>query len=619
MPVRLLAPVLLVTALGAFFRLHRLDAIPPGLFGDEAADGLQAAAILHGEQLPIYIEEPTKWGSREPMYHYLMAGVFAVFGVSARTIRLTSALIGIATVPLVYVVCRPVWGSRVALVAGALLAVMRWHVGVSRIGLRAVLTPFWVVVTLLAFRALLRHRTRRAAVALGVALGLGFYTYPAYWVVPPALLIVLAAAVRGRGLDGVRAALPLAALALGAALVVAAPLIRYAIAKPEYFFARAARTARVNSAVTAEGGSLRDNVQKVLLMLHLRGDANARHNFPNQPMLDPITGGLFFLGLARLARGRERRGESGEETGAARVGALAFWLLPLVPSALSDSAPHALRAAAAIPAVCLISALGLEWLVCLTGSRRALAVGLVTAALVAVSAFNYQAYFRQWASSPAVAAAFNADTLRFFDYCAGLAGTNDLYVSPRISGAPQIRFLNLTRREAWHGIDEGALVASGGAARDRVYVSEVPALNALIEELYPHAALVGKYTWEGHRTGRIYRVPAAELRTSLDDRQRARLRLLLEEVAHDPSDASPDHSPPLPRNSRFETPPGRGDSSELVKRSRGVERSSASREWCRHDAAPLSKAGALRAPFRRCYDLSAPGFLHELSVRAVAP
>lgn len=529
MPVRLLAPVLLLTALATFFRLHQLDTLPPGLFGDEAANGLQAAAILQGERLPIYIEEPTKWGSREPMYHYLMAGVFAVFGISAMAVRLTSALIGMATVPLFYAVCRLVWGPRVALLAGALLAVMRWHVGVSRIGLRAVLAPLWVVLTLLALSTLLRHRTRRAAIALGIALGLGFYTYPAYWVVPPALLILLAAAVRRAGLHAVHHILPLAALALGTALVVAAPLIRYAIAKPDYFFARAARTATMSGNVSAGGASLRDNVQKVLFMLHLRGDANARHNLPNRPMLDPVTGGLFLLGLAELARrSAGREGESGEETGIARVGALVFWLLPLLPSALSDSAPHALRAAGAIPAVCLISALGLAALMRLTGSRRTLAVGPATAALVAVSAFNYHAYFRQWGSSPAVAASFNADAVRFFGYCAGLAVANDLYASPRVSGAPQIRFLNLARHEAWHALDEGALVASGGAARDRVYASEAPALNALIEELYPHAELLGKYTWEGHRTGRIYRVRAADLKASLDERQRALVRLLIE-------------------------------------------------------------------------------------------
>src|SRR5262245_2240837 len=74
-----LAGLTLVVALAVLYRTYALDLIPPGLFGDEAADGLVAAEIYDGHAFPLFIEEPAaiKWSSREPLYHYLVAAVFA--------------------------------------------------------------------------------------------------------------------------------------------------------------------------------------------------------------------------------------------------------------------------------------------------------------------------------------------------------------------------------------------------------------------------------------------------------------------------------------------------------------------------------------------------------------
>ena len=93
-------------------------------------------------------------------------------------------------------------------------------------------------------------------------------------------------------------------------------------------FAAAARTAG-DTAAQHGPPFLLDNAQRVLLMLHVRGDNNPRHNIPGAPQLDPITGALFVVGLLLVLRG------SGLDA-PRRVGVLAFWLLPLVPSAVSD-------------------------------------------------------------------------------------------------------------------------------------------------------------------------------------------------------------------------------------------------------------------------------------------
>jgi 4-amino-4-deoxy-L-arabinose transferase-like glycosyltransferase len=532
------AGLLAVVGLAAFFRLHDLRDIPPGLFGDEAAEGVVAAAIRHGEQFPVYVEEETKWGSREPLYHYVMAGVFAVFGESPATIRLTSALIGIITVPLAFRLCRLHLGSSVALLTAALLAVSRWHVTMSRLGLRAILTPLWIVLTLLAATFLWRRRSAASALALGVIVGAGFYTYPSYWLMPPFLVAcVLWKVARGELRDGRRFA-SLAAIVVGSALLTVAPLVRYAILKPDYFFGRATRT--LTEGAAAAESSYRDGLLKVLLMLHLRGDRNARHNIPGRPMLDPASGFFFVAGLAYMLRSLvHNRG-----TPQAFAAIVVLWLAFLLPSAVTDSAPHALRALGAVPAVCAIAAIGVHRL----GSSLAAAVQALrskrleaastlpraaaaslplwtrrmayVAALLAAGALSYHDYFDDWAKRPGVAVAFSSDVVAFFDRVAELGDGREVRAVPHIADAPQVRFLNRDRKLDIRPLDQSSFVAAP-AARDRILIVDTPRLNALVAALYPDAETLARYASEDRPTGRVYLVRREQLRQALtaDDRQ----------------------------------------------------------------------------------------------------
>ncbi len=496
-----------VVALAAAFRCYRLDSVPPGLFGDEAADGLVARAIARGEHFPLFVEEPTLWGSREPLYHYVMAAVLRLWGTTPAAIRLTSALLGIATAGMLFAVAQRLFGLRVALFAGLVLAAGRWPVTVSRLGLRAVLVPLCVVLVVWALVRLARRRRPLDAIGLGVALGIGFYSYPAYWIVPAALAVPLAAALWKARAEPWRPLAGLAAVTALSALLVVAPLLGYALAKPEHFFGRAAHTVE-DRARQGQGRSLRDDLQRVLFMLHLRGDANARHNLPGAPMLDPVTGLAVVAGV--IIAVRRLRAEP-----VRYGGVLACWLLPLLPSAVTDSAPHALRAAGALPAVALLAGIGLDRLAVVgrRGGRLATA-----AALAAIIALNYHDYFRRWAVSPAVAAAFNSDAVRFFRYCASLAETHDVFAVRRTFDAPQFAFLELDRQGSWHWIEDERVLLAQGATRDRVIVSPVGELNDLIEQLYPDVEVLARFD----TSGRIYRLRRAQLRGELDADERRR-------------------------------------------------------------------------------------------------
>src|SRR5690606_2155433 len=96
------AVLLAVTSLAALLRLYQLGLIPPGFQFDEAFNALDAARVLEGER-PLFL--PAN-GGREVLYTYLQAGLAALLGLSVYTLRLTSALVGIVTIPAGYLLVR---------------------------------------------------------------------------------------------------------------------------------------------------------------------------------------------------------------------------------------------------------------------------------------------------------------------------------------------------------------------------------------------------------------------------------------------------------------------------------------------------------------------------------
>ena len=68
------------------------------------------------------------------------------------------------------------------------------------------------------------------------------------------------------------------------------------------------------------------------------------------------------------------------------------------------------------------------------------------------------------------------------------------------------------------------------AARDRVFVCDEPATNALLHRLYPDAQEVGRYAIYTMRTGRILRVPAASLWPRLPPAEEEQARYFIQRM-----------------------------------------------------------------------------------------
>ena len=88
-----------------FFRVWMLNDVPPGLHHDEVIIGQVAKDILRGH-FGVYF---TAGYGHEPLYHYLVAGMFSAIGANAYVLRLTSAFIAMLGLAATYVFVRRVF------------------------------------------------------------------------------------------------------------------------------------------------------------------------------------------------------------------------------------------------------------------------------------------------------------------------------------------------------------------------------------------------------------------------------------------------------------------------------------------------------------------------------
>ncbi len=402
-----LLPLAVILCLGGWLRLTHLNAIPPGLWLDEALNGQDAVAVWQpgGEGFRmVYPEEYP----REPLYITLLACAVRVLGPVSVTLRLVSALIGIAALVLVFGMARALAGPRVGLLAAAVLATLFWHVLFSRLVFRTNLLAPWMaalVWTVVAWRR--RPALWRAALA-GVLIGGGFYTYLA-WYFMALLWVPLVLWIASRDRAGAAPRPPASPLlCLGLAALVALPLLVHYVRHPEDLMARAGQVSVTNLPPTAAAAEVLENAWEALGMFHLTGDHVAKQNLPWRPALDPVQGLFFLIGLALCARSLRSAGGLPRPHGAILLGWIAAGLLPTIFT-ITDS-PNFLRTLVLTPAVATVTALGLAW----AAERAAARTGRIAALSLLALALGYSTFqshrtLHEWSRREDVYLAFQGD------------------------------------------------------------------------------------------------------------------------------------------------------------------------------------------------------------------
>ncbi|MDQ2808601.1 MAG: glycosyltransferase family 39 protein, partial [Chloroflexota bacterium] len=297
LPARVEWAILAALLVGAgALRLWNLDNVPPGLWFDEAQNGIVGLNLLKAGAIhPTFIADFTQMGAL-PFYFFGL--VLKVTGTLVWPLRLLPALAGAIIAPLLYLLGARLYGWRVGLAAGGLVAVSAWNLTFSRFGIVSLMTvAVDVAVYLCAAQALRTGRLGYYAGA-GVLLGLALQTYYAARLVPLVLIaLLLHQLVSSRGRLLRTAGLGLLIFTVGG-LLAFLPVGLFALQQPAVFNGRINDVSVFNPAVNGGNpNAFSTSLNLHLLMFNFHGDSNGRHNLPGAPMLDDITAALFFLGL----------------------------------------------------------------------------------------------------------------------------------------------------------------------------------------------------------------------------------------------------------------------------------------------------------------------------------
>lgn len=281
-------------------RTWHLGSLPYGVWFDEVDSAANARALLH---LPFQAYAPGNYGHNPSLYFYLLAALIHVEGGSIGTIRLASALFGLLGALAAYLIGRRAGGPALGLAAAALIGVTAWSITFSRVAMPDIAVPAMVGLGICALCYALYTPSSFSFLLSGLVLGLSLLTYQGAFLPALATLTLTAGRLRLDAPFRRRALASVAFLPLGV-LIGALPLLVASHLDPAY------ATARVSSvSITHEYGdwahlmpALLRNVQRHALMFTVSGDLNGRHNLPGAPMLDPLTGTLFLLGLGICLR-----------------------------------------------------------------------------------------------------------------------------------------------------------------------------------------------------------------------------------------------------------------------------------------------------------------------------
>jgi hypothetical protein len=283
-----------------FFRVTQIERVPYEMWSDHAEKLWDVMDVLNG-QYSIFFPRNT---GREPIQFYMAAAVIKLLdtGISFTTLKITSILAGLLTLPYLYLFAKEIGGKYVGLAAMLLAGIAYWPNVISRLGLRFPLYPLFVAPALYYLLRGIRLRRRNDFILCGLAIGLGLNGYSPARVIPLAILVgVLIFLASKVSKEKHREVIIWFLISSLIALVVFIPLLA-AISTPgmtQIFLDR--MVSRMSSTEQPLPDSplklLVENLWRGLRMFAWDDGEIWVVSIPFRPALDWVTGALFHLGV----------------------------------------------------------------------------------------------------------------------------------------------------------------------------------------------------------------------------------------------------------------------------------------------------------------------------------
>lgn len=402
--------------LAIFIRFYKLGDIPSGLSTDEADLAYNAYSILktgadvYGQKLPFFFQSLDD--AKPGLVFYTTAPAVLVFGLTDFATRLAPAILGLLTLPLIFIVTKLLYPKNMTLpyISTILMSFAPWHIALSRAMVWYIEIIFLYLLFLACFlfaqKENLKTKIKAASLSLSfVFLALTLYVYYAAIIYLPFLLLTVAIIYR----DFLKKNFKIVIVGLSLLVILSLPAVRN--------YTRQDARSRLNaiSVLTpditlptsiAEIEQDKQEGQPFWRILHNRrlvylsalldnyfdyfnldylfiSAKNIRYFYVNGV-------GLFYLlelpftlyGLYLLAKRREKSG----------ILILALLLIGPIPASLTLGSPFPHRALLTIVSTQIISAIGLAAVLVKSQGFNFLKLGLTTLYAASVYFFLHQ-YF----------------------------------------------------------------------------------------------------------------------------------------------------------------------------------------------------------------------------------
>jgi Dolichyl-phosphate-mannose-protein mannosyltransferase len=287
-----------VTVVIVFFRVYRINMVPPEPFSDHAEKILDVYDVSQG-QTHIFFPRNTGREAIQMYWTLLMSWIFGT-GLSFISLKIGTVLLGLFTLPYMYLLGKEVGGKRVGLFTLLFTGIGYWPNVISRVGLRFPLYPLFVAPTLYYMIRGLRTRNRNDFILSGLFLGFGLHGYSPTRILPIVVVIAIGLYILHTQSKGVRRDAVLWLVILGlASLVVFTPLLRYSIDNPGIFSYRAlSRLGGAEQPLPAPALQIFfSNLWKGLGMFNWDDGEIWVHSVTHRPALGVVSGALFLIGV----------------------------------------------------------------------------------------------------------------------------------------------------------------------------------------------------------------------------------------------------------------------------------------------------------------------------------
>ena len=405
--------ITLILLLAFFLRFYKLDSYP-ALNADEAAIGYNAYSLIqtgydeHGNSWPIHFES---FGDYKPgLYFYLALPFVKFIGLNEWAVRIPGALLGVATVFLIYLLIVKLFPDKkkypIGEAAALFLAISPWHIHFSRGAWEVNMSTLFVVLGVYFFIKTLNNLRLTNFAFCIFSFALSLYTYHSARIIVPLLifgtLIIYRKEVKKNirkfvyaGVIGVIILLPLAkdmlkpesfSRASGVSIFADEGIIarinerRGTYDDPWGFWARALHNKPIYYTIEFAENWLSHYSPEFLFKT---GDEIQRNKVPGTGQMYVFDLPFLIVGLIFLFRSKIKNQKY-----------LILWWLIISPTAaaLTFQSPHALRAQNMVVPLVIISALGFVniviWLKNMAGKTKIYPLYMIIIILVMLFSVN---------------------------------------------------------------------------------------------------------------------------------------------------------------------------------------------------------------------------------------